>query len=165
MGVSTDGQLCYGIPFPERFRFPWNDDNDEYSQDQDEWWRKINGYKPPFEIYNKDGEYLNGNKPPEDVIDKYYEHRREWEKANPFPVEIVNYCSGECPMYMVAVKESLKKNSRGYPEVIDTSKLEVTEDQHYILLDFIKKYLKDAIDENDEEIPLEPKWYLSSYWG
>lgn len=163
MGVSTDGQLCYGVPFPEGFEFPW----EKYSEEK--WWRKINGYKPPFMLYNEDGEYLSGVKPPEALVDQYYEHQNEWDKANPFPVEVVNYCSDDCPMYMLAVKESVKNNSRGYPEEINPAELTVTDEQKKVLLNFIENYIKEKVDEYAEDysdkLSLEPKWYLSSYWG
>lgn len=154
MGVSTDGQLSYGVMFPERFDFPW----EQYEEEK--WWRKVNGYTSPFEIYNEKGEYLDGKKPPESLIDQYYDHQREWDKANPFPVEIVNYCSGDYPMYILAVKESCKSNGRGYPEVINPAELVVTEEQKKVLLDFIEKYI-----EADADVVLDPQWYLSSYWG
>jgi hypothetical protein len=164
MGVSTDGQLCYGIPFPEGFELPWGDVS------EDEWWRQTNGYKPPFMLYNEEGEHLSGVKPPEALFDQYYEHQHEWDKANPFPVEIVNYCSCDSPMYMVAIKGSLKKNNRGFAEEINPSELTVTDEQKQVLLDFIEKYMKEKIDEHnedeyDEKVELEPKWYLTSYWG
>lgn len=163
MGVSTDGQLCYGIPFPEGFEFPWG------GKSESTWWREVNGYKPPFMLYDEDGDYLNGNKPTEDLIDKYYDHQHAWEKANPLPIELVNYCSGDYPMYMIAVKGSLTNNSRGFAQKINPAELVVTDEQKQILLDFIEKYIKGSVEEYDEEwsekIKLEADWYLTSYWG
>lgn len=164
MGVSTNGQLCYGIPFPEGFEFPWGKNSEE------EWWREVNGYKPPFMLYGEDGDYLNGNKPPEALIDQYYKHQRDWEEANPLPIELVNYCSGDYPMYMIAVKGSMTNNSRGFAQAINPAELVVTDEQKQVLLDFIEKHMKEKIDEHNEDeyndkVTLEPQWYLSSYWS
>jgi hypothetical protein len=178
MGQSTDGQLCYGIQFHEGFEFPWENYGEE------EWWREVNGYKPPFQLYSDDNEsgYAPGIKTKnglygrvevedEKLVDSYYEHQHEWDEKNPIPVELVNYCSGECAMYIIALKESFKSANRGFPEVINPEELKVTEEQKQKLLDFCNKYLAEVIEEynsdeyNEEKIVLEPKWYLSSYWG
>lgn len=159
MGVSTDGQLCYGIPFPEGFTFPW----EAYSEE--EWWRKVNNYTPPFQIYNEEGQYLNGIVPTEKQFDIYFDHMQEGDKANPFPIDIANYCSGDSPMYILAVKDTVKSNSRGYPTEIDPATLKVTDEQRKVLLDFIEKYITANLDDCAELPELEPKWYLSSYWG
>jgi hypothetical protein len=71
---------------------------------------------------------------------------------------------------MVAIKGSLKKNNRGFAQEINPSELTVTDEQKQVLLDFIEKYMKEKIDEHnedeyDEKVELEPKWYLTSYWG
>lgn len=163
MSTSTDGQICYGIVFPEGFEFPWE------TYDEEGWWRKVKGYKPPFELYTEDGEYINGVKPEQAQIDAYYEHQRNWEKANPFPVEVVNYCSGDCPMYILAAKGSLLSNSRGYPLEFDPNNMKMGDWQ--ALIEFCETYLLKKIDEyngeewNDEKILIKPKWYLTSYWG
>ena len=104
MSQSTDGQICFGIAFPEGFEFPWGDDSEK-------WWRTINGYKPPFKLYTDDNEdYLDelGNvtrERPEKRIDAYYEAQRRWDAKHPFPVLLVNYCSGDYPMWILAVPE------------------------------------------------------------
>lgn len=182
MGQSTDGQLCYGIAFPEGFEFPWmeEDEDGDIVGDEEDWWLKENGYKPPFELYDKNGEYAPGIKTKrvmghveaedEKLVNSYYEHKREFKDQHPFPVEVINYCSGDCPMYILAIKGTFTRNSRGYPEVIDPAALKVTDEQKQVLIDFCKKYLQEKIDEHngdyhDDKIELEPKWLLSSCWN
>ena len=165
MSVSTDGQICYGIYFGEGFSFPW----EKYSEYK--WWRKVNGYKRPFDLYTEgDADYIGGVRPPQQKIDEYWEHCHQWEEVHPFPVKLVNYCSGDYPMYILAVPESVISNSRGCPQEFDPAKLQVTEEQKQSLIDFCEKYLGEAIEENNsesynEKIELKPAWFLSSYWG
>jgi hypothetical protein len=158
MGQSTNGQICFGILFPEDYKLPWKDSSEE------DWWRTVNGYKPPFELYNSQGEYLNGKKPPQSEIDQYYQAQREFDDNNPFPFELVNYCSLDCPMYILAIKESVKTAYRGYPEEISPQTLVEQYEWKTQLNDFAEKYINTS-ESAEEEIDLTPKWYLSSYWG
>ena len=47
MGVSTDGQICYGIVFEEGHEFPWA--SDEYEKDISAYFDKM--HKWDDEIY------------------------------------------------------------------------------------------------------------------
>lgn len=154
MGTSTDGQICFGIEFEEGFEFPW----DELG-DIDDWWtREVQGFRHSFEIYDDNGEYLNGARPEQDVIDRYYEEQRKFKEENPkLPVELVNYCSGSVPMYILAVPRTSLSCRRGYPIEFDPSALMVTEDEKEALLQFCK--------DHGLEHDAEPKWLLSSYRG
>ena len=59
MGVSTDGQICFGIMFDEGFEFPWNGGEDD--QDLESWWmEEVCGYKPPFELFTEEGQWIEG---------------------------------------------------------------------------------------------------------
>lgn len=152
MGVSTDGQICFGIMFEEDFEFPWGD------EEEDQWWTyKVNGYKPPFELYDEAGQYLGGKRPPQDVMDRYYEALHEFEAAHPMPFKLVNYCSYDYPMYILAVPESFIKNSRGFPKAIEPSALTVTTEARDALLKFC--------GDHGIKFEGEPRWYLSSLWG
>ncbi len=103
MGVSTDGQLSFGVVFDECFEFPW--DSEEFDGDYDEWWQSVNGYENPNPCpYGDDGGYKPGMNRESPEVKAYHAHSIAWRKENPFPVEIVNYCSGDCPMYLLAVK-------------------------------------------------------------
>jgi len=164
MGVSTAGQINFGIPFEEGYEFPW--DCEEHDGDIDDWWLyKICGYKNPIELYNEKGEYFNGQKPTKEESDLYYDTKREFLKNHPLPVELVNYCSDKCPMYMIAIPKIGMNSSRGYPEEIDLQKLTVTKEDKSKLIEFCEKYCKPAEDSYCEFSKMEPKWYLSGYCG
>ena len=149
MSQSTDGQICFGISFPEGFEFPW----DKADCWQENWWRNINNYKPLFDLHD--------NASDEDCK-KYYEHRRAFDEQNPFPVTLINTCSGDYPMYILAIPTTCLTASRGYPKIFDPKSLTIEQKDIDGLLHFITKYIK---FEDECEIDLNPKWYLSSYWG
>jgi hypothetical protein len=153
VGTTTDGEINFGIVFEEGFEFPWSEEDGI-----DAWWREVNGYARPFELYDDKGGYLNGVKPDEDKLHEYYRHGNEWDAANPLPVAEVNYCSGNCPMYMLAVPGSNLTSNRGYPKAFDPAELKVAPEQVQSLLDFCERY---GIKGED----MEPRWYLTSYWG
>jgi hypothetical protein len=151
MGVSTDGEISFGVLFEEGFEFPW-DDYDEVS-----WWTTVNGYEPPCQPFTDIGEYAEGFTKNDPRVREYFEHHREWLQANPLPFTTVNYCSAEYPAYILAIPGTVKTASRGYPEKFDLDSLKVPSDKIDAFVAFCKKYL-------DMEAP-EMHWYLSSYWG
>ena len=153
MGVSTDGQICFGIAFEDGTEFPWG--SDEYDGDIEGWWIcAVNEYQPPFEIYSN-GEYIGGIKPPDERIDEYYRVRLDFEKAHPLPVRLVYHCSGNYPMYILAIPRTVKKAARGYPEEINPSEMVATQDECNLLIEFCKTH----------DIEAEaPRWWLSSMW-
>jgi hypothetical protein len=156
MGVSTNGEISYGILFEEGFEFPW--DNEQGEGDLDDWWKSVNGYENPhFDPFDSAGNYKPGVAKDDPRIDTYFEHSREWVAAHPVPVELVNYCSDDCPMYILALPGLGTTANRGYPQAIDPAQLVVTAEQAQALKDFCAKH---GIETNDE-----PKWWLSSYYG
>lgn len=156
MGVSTNGQICFGILFDEGYEFPW--DAGEFDGDIDEWWLKECG----FNVSERDDFYdACGNPIPgtEEKKEDYYARRHAFEKDHPVPASLVNYCSLDAPMYILAVPSSDLIAYRGYPKEFDPQKL-INLVGIQALMDFqefIKKYLGDGAG--------EPKFYLSSYWG
>ena len=157
MTTSTNGQICFGFKIEEGTEFPWDDDKWDF--DIDNWWvfETLGEWTPPFKLYDEDGEYIGGVKPSEEVIDKYYKDRREFEKnAPPLPVKLVNCCSAEYPEYILAVPSTCQSASRGYPESFDPDELQVDGVEYLALVDFCKKY---GIETDEAE------WWLSSYWG
>lgn len=153
MGRSTDGQLSYGCVFEEGFEFPWDDE--KYDGDIDEWWRDVNGFVNPVDCpYDEEGNYkpgINGDSP---EIDEYYDARREWLNKNPIPIEVVNYCSGDYPMYLLASKSV--KASRGGPTMLDQDFMQDAVAAHDQLTDFLTTY-------NIDYDPSQVGWWLSSY--
>ena len=154
MGVSTDGQICFGIAFEDEMEFPW--DSDEYDGDIEGWWIcAVNEYRSPFEIYNSDGEYLGGIKPSDERINEHYRAKRVFKNAHPLPVELVHHCSGDYPMYILAIPRTVKKASRGYPEEINPSEMVVTQDECNLLIEFCEIHGIEAE---------APRWWLTSMW-
>lgn len=152
MGVSTDGKISYGIEFPEGFYFPWVDHDDI-----EDWWLDVNGYKPPFEIYDEEGEYIGGVRPSDETIKAYFESRRIFHEKHPLPVELVNTCSYDYPMYILALKGTVMTANRGFPKTFDPASLTKGEDPNR-LIEFCRTH---NIDTGDKQ----PAWYLSSFWG
>lgn len=155
MSVSTDGQICYGISFEEDHQFPWDDE--KFNGDIKDWWRDVNGFKPPFELYDKDGNYIDGVKPPQSRMDAYFDAGQKWDAAHPLPVSLVNTCSGDCPQYVLAVPSTERKANRGYPEKFSPSDLVVADADVAKLTDFCAKY---GIDFTADQLG----WWLSSLW-
>ena len=156
MTTSTNGQICYGIALDEDTEFPW--DSDEYEGDIDDWWVSgVLGYQPPFKMYNSAGNFINGVEPPKEKVKAYYQDRRDFKARNPkLPIELVNCCSGDYPMWILAVPSSCRSAGRGYPEAFHPSELSVSDDEVAALEEFCDNYdiERDA-----------PNWWLSSYWG
>jgi hypothetical protein len=157
MGVSTDGEISYGILFEDGFEFPWDDD--KYEGCIEEWWKSVNGYENPhFNPYDEaTGNYKAGVSQSDPRIGVYHTHRLEWSEANRLPVTLVNCCSCDCPIYILALPSTTLKAWRGDPKAFDPSQFVVTSEQSQQLTDFCAKY---GIETSDE-----PKWWLSSYWG
>lgn len=159
MGVSTDGQICYGILFPEDFEFPWDDE--KFGGDVRDWWLvHVMGYKEPFRAYSDDGESMPGID--DAKIREYFSHRSgfEMEKGPPL-VQAVNVCSGSYPEWVVALRSTCLVANRGNPVSFNPESLHVSDTDRDELIRFCEEYIPDPGDEYPE---LVPKWYLSSCW-
>lgn len=156
MSVSTDAELSYGVLFDEDYEFPW--DSDKYDFDIDEWWMDAKGFKPKTPCpFTDEGQYREGITKESEEIDAWFAERREWRNKNPAPVILVNYCSGDYPMYIVAVRSTTA--NRGFPAQIDQEYMDsVTDDDKRNLREFLEFA-------GIEDGASEPSWWLSSYWG
>lgn len=110
----------------------------------------------PQGLYNKLAEYDNDtealiaaelNLPPMD----YTSLRAAIDK---FPVEFITHCSGDYPMYFLAVRGTKQVALRGSP----------TDIVYGHVHDVEIKALKDFCHRHDIAWQ-EPKWYIFSYWG
>ncbi len=154
MGMSTNGQVSYGVKFEEDYEFPW--DLGDYDGDIDEWWLAESGFVRGNDYpFDEDGEYKIGLVANSPSVLSYFERESDWREAHPLPVEPVNYCSGEYPIYILAVVGSVVTANRGFPRVLNPSALTVTAEQHQALIDFCEKH-----GLSDYE---GPSWYLSNY--
>jgi hypothetical protein len=154
MGISSDGVISYGLKFEEGYEFPWQ------GEDYTDWWLKESGYKEPFKLWDSNGNFPNGVKPADSVITEYYNHRREFKKEHPLPFEMVDYCSGEYPMYILAVPGTIITANRGHPIEFNPAELDcrilIHEKELRAFSNFCEKYLNN----HDQR-----KWWLSSYMG
>ena len=151
MSMSTDGQICYGIIFDEGSEFPWN--KNDWDGDIENWWlEEICGYEKPFEAYNGRGELIVSK----EKLEAYFYIERRFKEKHSLPVKLVNYCSAEYPMYILAVPSSVYENSRGYPLEFKPGGLITTDTEVLLLLDFCEEHCK---------AKESPQWYLTSYWG
>lgn len=152
MGTSTNAQLCYGVAFEEGTEFPWGDGAIE------DWWTyTVHGFKHSVELYDGDGNYLNGREPLKAEVNRYYEERRAFDAKHRIPVALVNYCSDDYPMYVVAVRSTVRTAHRGDPTTVDPALLVVADDERAALLKFF--------DDHGIEASTVPTWLLTSYWG
>ncbi len=154
MSVSTNGQLCYGCLFEEGYEFPWS--NDEFEYDIEVWWQHVKGFVNPEESpYDENGNHKPGVSGDSRIVTKYWSAVSEWNKNNPIPVEVINYCSDNCPMYLLSTKTLT--NRRGFPVEVKLEFFKNTEQAHKVLVSFL------------EEFNLVPDsvigWWLSSYYG
>lgn len=161
MGVSTNGQICFGILFEDGYEFPW--DGEPFEGDFDEWWLVQNGYKEIPGVWDEKGNQIGT----EEEVKSYFAHKRKFDKEHPPPVTLVDYCSCDYPMYILAVPSSERVNHRGYPRAFNPSDLQVSPKEVDALLKFCKDFgIKPEIDEDDKDgDDGKPKWWLSSYWG
>jgi len=154
MGQSTDGQICFGVVFEEDAELPW--EAEEYDGIED-WWTEVGGFKAEFDPYTDEGEFKQGVSHTDPRVDKYYNDRVEWRKRNPLPVELVNSCSTNCPMWIIAVRGTVQEANRGFPIKFDPAALTVDPKNLQAFIDFVGRF--------EIEFGGDPAWYLSSYWG
>lgn len=137
MGQSTDAQLWYGFTFEDGYKFPWA--AEPFDGDLEEWWRKEQGFVPPENV----------------PYGELFDAERAFDKEHPCPAELITHCSGEYPMYGLAVRGSEYKANRGYPILIEGLGLSQGE------IEPLKKFC--------ERYELTPEgeigWWLTSYWG
>jgi len=150
MGTTTDAYLFYGFTIydPEEGEGempPWMDDeSDEGSLE----WEDVLATK------------LGLSKPDGAYIDHEGEYRTYWKErgklAEGAGCVVDTHCSGEYPIYFVALKDKYFRASRGNPTEIDMGSMVITSMEKEKLRRFCELL----------EIPWqEPKWYLASYWG
>jgi hypothetical protein len=154
MGVSTDGCLAYGLVLDEG-EPSWIFEDSDWEVIIAE---KLCGLKPPSEPYE-------GN---EKI------HREYWDKQKIALKEIdlcfENYCSGDYPIYMLAIASTVKTAKRGYPEKLNDfdSKVHLYREGNnpYLLESCWNDELKKACKKLDIKYDSKQVGYwLYSYWG
>jgi hypothetical protein len=154
MGISTDGQLSFGITCEEGEEFPWDDD--KYEGEIEGWWRDINGFNKTNQVWDEEGNRRPGVT--DNDLDQYFVEQHAWDKENPCPANMVNVCHCDYPMWMLVVPGTYTRASRGCPIKVDPAAMTVPEEKFRAFTDFIEKHMPKYEYK-------EPRWYLSSYWG
>ena len=157
MGVSTDAQLCFGIAVGNDEEMPWQTGKcDQFDSDVEEWWmREVHKYKPPFELFDENGEWLDGVVAPDDKAREYFKAAQDFASRHPLPVDVVKHCSGDYPMYIIAVPGTWTRAHRGFPREIDSNKMSFDIKDAAALIKFCDDY--GIAGEG-------PAWWLSSMW-
>lgn len=137
MGVSTNGQICYGFLLTEQ-SVPW--DLEEYDHEFEFWWLKITGFDTPHEDYSAE----------------WFEARKEHIERTQMP-DLVNACSNDYPLYILALRGTTSIARRGYP-----SRIAPFPEISRGAIEHLRKVISDHNLELEEP---EPGWWLSSYWG
>lgn len=151
MGLST-GHLSYGCVFEEGFEFPWGDER--YGGDIEDWWRDVKGFTRAVDSpFDEQGNYKPGISEGSPEVSRYYTELQVWGIINPLPVKLVNYCSGDCPMYILASKDLRAKG--GYSTPVSIGNIKCTDGTHQRLMSFLEEF--GIVPEG------EIGWWLSSY--
>jgi hypothetical protein len=151
MGQSTNAILCWGIQVGEEDSLPWDDKAEEMGYDggnDDEFLADaLCGIKKPKDEWEDGGE----NK----VHRDYWTVKKEALEA--YGIELVWHCSGEYPMYILAIAASEKTARRGYPETIVRTDMDRPEADNW----------QEKLNEACEKLGIEPsagEWILCSMW-
>lgn len=158
MTQSTNAQICFGILLDDDNEFPWLDE--QWNDDIDGWWLYQQGYEPIKQCYDENGEKIKGIS--EQDVEYFWGERRSFLNNNPMPVEIVQHCSCDYPMYILAIKGTFQDAGRGYPlsfkpeELILPEQFDGENDANY--------FLKYWADKWGLTYTGQASWYLSSLW-
>lgn len=134
MGVNTDATICFGISYEEGHQFPWHEGI--FAGEINDWWCAQHGKS----------------------FDKY-EDKKKWLEKNPLPVEVVYHCTGDDPMFILAIPGTERTAWRGDPVELKFSELQaaVTDEKFVAFNTFINNY--------NLGNGTMPTWWLASYWG
>lgn len=153
MGMSADAVLCYGMEFEEGYEFPWSD-----IDDIDTWWREELGFKHKKYIWKDDeSDYLDGIT--EEEKDFYYQEIRDFDKANPCPVELV-FCgsmASDCYSTVIAAPKPMVRGSWDGATQFHPDEFKVRPEVLQKYYEFMNKYFEDVFEGG--------KWLLTVNWG
>ena len=155
MGTSTDADIAYGIDLgDDLYEMPWVSEDTEDDGDIEKWWLRECGYKDLYDdLWTEEGDYGEGYT--NEKNKENYAHKTKFMESHPCPVELHIHCSYDCPMYILAVKETTMSASRGYAVEFSPEDLKFKDEDKVAFDNFIKKY----------KIEGKPTWLLYSLWG
>lgn len=103
MGQSATATIAYGYVVDSYEQdLPWK----EADLDLVDWWRKENGFEDLPGVYTAEGNYFPGMKGNQAAIDAFFKHRKEWDKENPIPVEVIEHYEFGCGPLILAIPNS-----------------------------------------------------------
>jgi hypothetical protein len=142
MGTSSDADLDFGIDFEESVSsFPWmarDDEGDSLFDSIEQWWLKETGCAVEYPTKG------------------YHDVQIQHLKDHPMPFDLHTHCHYDYPMYILKIPGYGWRANRGYPTVVDPSKMVVNPDDIERFKLACEKY----------NIPYsEPKWIMSSVLG
>jgi hypothetical protein len=151
MGMYATGTICFGLLLDEddTEMLPW--EAESFDNGEQDWWQRVNGYMSPFEIYNEDGRLPGVT---EEQVSEYWNHLFTWKKENPLPFHLVNYCHCDYPMYILAIRSTVKEGDAGEPRHLGRDDLLLNTEERDVLLTFFDTY-GIVVDEN------KLGWWLS----
>jgi hypothetical protein len=143
MGTSTNATVAFGFDLGEELPEAWRDDTEDGGFEWDDVVAAEAGLVEP-----NGGVYTAGDP-------AWPAHWDRVRKAvAKFPLTLIHHCSGDCPMYFLAVTGTEQVARRGSPTALKP--LAVTNEQITALATFCKKH---GIEFQG------PTWHLFSYWG
>lgn len=147
MGTSTNGILAYGIDLGEDFGFDYDEPQPAWIDDEDD--------EAPETVLLA----ANGFTEPEPDITTDRDGWRSWrsrqrDAKKDLGVELVHYCSGDVPMYILAAKHF--EVYRGDTEEVDFDLPKNANERLAWALDVL------GLDKFKDQ---RPKWLLASWWG
>lgn len=141
MGQSTNAYLAFGIDLGEDVEWPNALSDGEDYPDLDAYIAKKAGLVEPTNTRYQDPEWH-----------AYFLAKEAAAKA--FPLELESHCSGDYPMWVLCLRNTLQMASRG--ETVAVKMREIHPDEIALMKAFC------------EEHGLawsEPDWLIFSYWG
>lgn len=144
MGISSDGIIAYGINLGEGLDddegtvFPWQDE--KYDGEFEEWLlREVIGFTEEWE----------------ERLDGYFDRKKA--ALEPFPLDMILFCSYEYSMYFLSIKGTERRCSRGEATLIKELP-EITSFKRSALKKFAEKY---NFKYDQEKVG----WHLLSMYG
>jgi hypothetical protein len=151
MGISSDGQICYGVLLEEESEdFPWG--NREFEK----WYYcDILKFKHSFEAYDKEGNQLV--EMTDKKISAYWKEYYDFQKKNTLPLTLTYYCSYDYPLFILAIQETVIRCARG--DAIELAlPFDAKPEWDKLLTNFILDYSIPTIDG-------KCSWWLTSLYG
>lgn len=159
--MSFEALLVFGIPLVEGTDLPWREDPDDPAEDDEvkDWWVKETGFEPTVQVWTADGNYLDGFDDDSPEIEQYFVELRAHLKKNPLPVEVVEHCGSEHPMYVLAPPGVVIRANPGDLVSLGEAMAAAIEKgvDHRSVREFARKYFGDDVADADM------KWWLCAY--